>query len=566
MTSKTFIPLPKQYIAMTSPARETFFAGAAGPGKSALFINLGMQRALRSPGSAHVFFRRISKDSDTHVREARKFIETDRKDPDRMADYTGDRTAKKFTFPNNSEFQFTHLANEDHVEGHGGAEYDTVFFDEAGRFTPSQINFLMSRVRSTIPETRRMGGPKLFLASNPVGVSLYYLRQNYVEPDPSYVSTVLGYYPIDEALALWEVAKRGLQVDEEHPDDIQEACRRWIDLVRRNNVSWRQYDEETQKTKKNVEPYDVWTAYPNETMIEYGITETHSRVFIPAFLEDNPYLGEDYVIQLAQLHGSLAPALLKGDWSTFEGQFFKEFAPQKYNPQTKELEDWHVIPPLSPPDYWTKLGAFDWGYSERAKAVFGFFAYDIQEDQWVMWDEIAVNQRTDSELASLYHSYAGGHMIDLVSCDPAIFGKKDFEKGMNQGEFFKRAGVPLSPADNARIPGWQMLRSMLATNPRTGKPYLRICSNCEYTIKSLPGLVHRESGDPEDLDTEGDDHAADMLRYFAVKAHARGDSDYFEEDDLIGVGVYDASSIRNGVREIPEFLMGDEDESIYFRN
>lgn len=552
---------------MTSPARETFFAGAAGPGKSALFINLGMQRALRSPGSSHVFFRRISKDNETHVREARKFIETDRRSSDRVANYTGDKTAKRFTFlSNDSEFQFTHLANEDHVEGHGGAEYDTVFFDEAGRFTPDQINFLMSRVRSTIPETRRMGGPKLFLASNPVGVSLYYLRQNYVEPDPTYVSSVEGYYPIDEAMALWEVAKRGLDLSPDNHDDIQEACNRWLKLVRENDVRWRKYDEETAKTKKNVEPYDVWRAYPNETMIEYGISETHSRVFIPAFLEDNPYLGDDYVIQLAQLHGSLAPALLKGDWSTFEGQFFKEWAEEKYNPETSELEDWHVIDPITPPDYWTKLGAMDWGFSERAKTVIGFFAYDPNKEEWIMWDEIAVNQKTDAEIISMYQSHAAGHSLDLVSCDPAMFGKKDFEKGLSQGEFYKKGGVPLSPADNKRIPGWQVLRSLLATNPRTGRPFLRICSNCQYTIKSLPGLVHAERGNPEDLDTEGDDHAADMLRYFAVRAVGRGDGDYWEEGESVGVGSWNSSVVRDGVREIPAFLMGDEDESVYFRD
>lgn len=557
-----FVPLPKQYVAMTCPAREIFYAGAAGPGKSDLFIQLGKRRALISPGSRHVYFRRVSKDLDAHLGKARHYIPSLRGDDDAIAGYGGDKTVKRFTFKHNqSEFLFTHLAQEAHVEGHRGAEYDTIFFDEASLFTQEQLNFLQSRLRSTIPETHeKLGGPKFYLASNPTGVSHYYLLKNYIQPDPSYVKDVLMYYPIDDAMLLWEQAKEGLQVDYRHKADIAEASKRWIQLVREHGVDWSYYDDETRRTKKEIDPFDVWTAYPNETMLEFGIEETHPRCFIPAYLEDNPYLGPDYAQQLAQLYGDLAPALLKGDWTVFQGQFFSDWAEKRRDPQTGEWVEWHVIPPMTPPEWWPKMAAMDWGFSEKAMTVIGFYAFDPDREEWIKWDEIAVNQKTDAQIVQMYKSRAAGMQIDLVACDPAIFGKRDFEVGMSQGQFYQNNGVPLSPADNSRVPGWQMLRSVLAVNPRTGRPKLRVCSNCRYTIETLPGLVHNEKR-PEDLNTEGADHAADEMRYFAVKAANRGYENYRPADEPVGVGVWNSSVVSEPKGEVlPSFLIGDEED------
>src|SRR5690606_12859830 len=442
----TWVPLPKQFILMTCPAREIFFAGAAGPGKSDVFIQIAKGRALTSPGSRHVYFRRVSKDLDAHLPKARQYLPSMRADENAIATFGGDKTVKRFTFKHNqSEIIFTHLAEQSHVEGHRGAEYDTIFFDEASLFTQEQLNFLQSRLRSTIPETHeKLGGPKFYLASNPMGVSHYYLLKNYIQPDPSYVKEVLMYYPIDDAMALWEQAKEGLDVSYRNKGDIAEACKRWIALARERGLTWMPYDAETRTTKKEIDPFDVWVAYPNETMLEYGIEETHPRCFIPAYLEDNPYLGPDYVTQLAQLYGDLAPALLKGDWTVFQGQFFADWAEKRRNPETGEWEDWHVIPPMTPPEWWPKMAAMDWGFSERSMTVIGFYAYNPDRDEWIKWDEIAVNQKTDAQIIQAFKTRAAGHNIDTVACDPAMFGKQDFEAGMSQGHYYQNHGRPLS--------------------------------------------------------------------------------------------------------------------------
>jgi hypothetical protein len=44
---------------------------------------------------------------------------------------------------------------------------------------------------------------------------------------------------------------------------------------------------------------------------------------------------------------------------------------------------------------------------------------------------------------------------------------------------------------------------------------LYFCDCCEDTIRTLPTLQHDDT-DPEDLDTEAEDHAADETRYAAM--------------------------------------------------
>lgn len=553
-----WVPLPKQYIAMTCPARKTMYAGAAGPGKSDLMINLTKYRSLRVPETQHVYFRRVSKDLNAHLPKARKYIPSDRKDQDAIARETGDKTERRFIFNNKSEFVFTHLQNDGHVAGHEGAEYDTINFDEAGRFNPFMLNFIPSRLRTTQISTFDVGGPREMYGSNPQGVGFDYLRKMFIFIDPTEVKEIIAYYPLDEAMEVWEEAQIGLQVDHMHPDEVKEASRRWIKMVRERGIDWRVYDEETRHTKKNVEPFDVWVAYPNDLMREYGITGSHTRCFIPAYLEDNPYLGPDYVIQLAEREGDLAERLLKGDWTIFEGQFFKDWAETKHDPEQEKDVPWHVIDPIAPPVWWPKVAAMDYGYSQESMLVIGFFAYNPDKDEWIMWDEIAVNQMVDPDVIRRFKTVASGHAIDLVACDPAMFGTKNYENGKSQGEYYKDHGVPLSPADNKRIPGWQMLRTLMSTNPRTGRPRLRICRNCTYTIGTLPGLAHSEK-DPEDLNTDGEDHAADMLRYFAVKAANRGYENYRPADEPVGVGVWNSAVVSEPQGKVlPTFLLGDE--------
>jgi hypothetical protein len=87
-------------------------------------------------------------------------------------------------------------------------------------------------------------------------------------------------------------------------------------------------------------------------------------------------------------------------------------------------------------------------------------------------------------------------------------------------ETFARCGVALIQANKDRINGWQRLRAWLSKAP-DGKPWLQVHPRCAYLIRTLPSLVQHKN-DPEDIDSDGDDHAADSLRYCLMARPAPG--------------------------------------------
>ena len=96
-----------------------------------------------------------------------------------------------------------------------------------------------------------------------------------------------------------------------------------------------------------------------------------TRRFIPAKLQDNPYLmqTDDYYIMLASLPEIQRKQFLDGDWDAFEDSAFPEFNKTK-----------HVVEPFDIPKGWYKFRAADWGYSSPACVL--WFAVDYDNNLW----------------------------------------------------------------------------------------------------------------------------------------------------------------------------------------
>jgi hypothetical protein len=70
--------------------------------------------------------------------------------------------------------------------------------------------------------------------------------------------------------------------------------------------------------------------------------------------------------------------------------------------------------------------------------------------------------------------------------------------------------------------GWQRFRHWLKDSP-DGVPWLTVSPECPYTARTIPALVS-DSHKPEDVDSDGEDHAADALRYFVMSRPPIGES------------------------------------------
>jgi hypothetical protein len=98
----------------------------------------------------------------------------------------------------------------------------------------------------------------------------------------------------------------------------------------------------------------------------------------------------------------------------------------------------------------------------------------------------------------------------ICAADPSIFNNQGGPTIADQFHrvFDKYKHPYFKEADNDRISGWAQIRQRLVSNP----PLLYIFSTCPYLLETLPSMTI-DKRKPEDLDSTGNDHAVDALRY-----------------------------------------------------
>lgn len=238
--------------------------------------------------------------------------------------------------------------------------------------------------------------------------------------------------------------------------------------------------------------------------------------FLGAMLYDNPYYMDPdgtyttYEDRLFDYDPERRRQLLMGDWNALSGQFFPEFSLTRH---VKELS----IPPGCKIEMW-----LDWGYDPHY-GMAGFVAvfpngrlYLFYE--WKFNGAHAKQKMVASEVAKKIKQYTLEDVLPMAKskritkriADPSMWSG-DGHSGEDYAQTFARCGVPLTKADNERVMGWGRLRHWFQLAP-DGLPWLVISPRCAVTARTIPALV-RDKHDPDDVDTTGEDHPADMLRY-----------------------------------------------------
>ncbi len=244
-----------------------------------------------------------------------------------------------------------------------------------------------------------------------------------------------------------------------------------------------------------------------------------TRMFIPSRVGDNRYLGDDYIGNLYQSGGkSIVDKWLYGDWDAVEGAFFDSWDANK-----------HVIRPFAIPREWLRFRSMDWGFASPFSV--GWWAV-VQDDfehegriiprgalvryrEWYGSTAPNTGQRLTAEQVAegIKERDAGETIKGNSVLDPAAFAQQG---GPSIGERIAAAKVYFSPADNKRVTergamgGWDQMRARLIGID--GVPMIYCFSTCKDSIRTIPSLQH-DPDKPEDLDTDGEDHAADEWRY-----------------------------------------------------
>lgn len=227
------------------------------------------------------------------------------------------------------------------------------------------------------------------------------------------------------------------------------------------------------------------------------------RRFIPAMLSDNPYLadGGDYETMLLSLPEHQRKQLLEGNWDVAEGAAFPEF--------NRAV---HVVNSFDIPKNWTKFRACDYGYGSFSAVV--WFAVTPSE-QLVIYRELYVSKVLAKDLAHMIlraEENDGGVRYGVL--DSSCWHKRG-DTGPSLAEQMIMEGCRWRPADRSagsRVSGKNELHRRLQLDPFTEQPRMVITSNCVNTIAQLP-IIQLDKKKPEDVDTKGEDHLYDAIRY-----------------------------------------------------
>lgn len=391
---------------------------------------------------------------------------------------------KLWRFPNGSRLRFAYLERDSDADAYQGHSYTRVYVEEIGTFpSASPILKLMATLRSG------SGVPCGFRATgNPGGPGHQWVRARYIDPAP------LGWKTITETFT--------------NP--------------------W---------TKESV---------------------TRERVYIPSKLQDNRFLGNEYVANLQMVgNAQLVRAWLEGDWSVIEGAFFPEFSEAK-----------HVIPPFAIPDTWLRFRSADWG-SARPFSV-GWWAVVgdtyvsggrqlprgglVRYREWYGASSPNVGLKLPAEdvadgIVSREtqepQNSEGKPNIAYGVIDPAAHIS---DGGPSIAERMGRRGVLFRRADNARVAargalgGWDQVRARLVGDGQ--RPMIYFTSNCVDSIRTLPALQH-DTDRPEDVDSEGEDHAPDEIRYACMSRPYVKQVDKKPEQRIISVGPLNQVSLND---------------------
>lgn len=283
----------------------------------------------------------------------------------------------------------------------------------------------------------------------------------------------------------------------------------------------------------------------------YGqVVRTKTRVFNPRTQRDedivktqialfgsyreNIYLSPEYVAELEGItDANKKAAWLLGDWDIVAGGALDDVWDRKL----------HILPRFPIPEGWRVDRAFDWGSSSPFSV--GWWAEAngeevtlpdgrvfcptpgtlIQLGEWYGAKEIGTNVGLVLSSTEVARGIArreqqlleDGWIPNRPWAGPADNQISDVrESGVDTLEVkMAKEGIRWTRSDKSkgsRVVGLELIRDRLAASMRGEGQGLYFMANCVASISTIPTLP-RDADNPDDVDSEAEDHAYDMTRY-----------------------------------------------------
>lgn len=247
------------------------------------------------------------------------------------------------------------------------------------------------------------------------------------------------------------------------------------------------------------------------------------RVRIHSSIRENIHLLRNDPGYLATLQSLKDPnrrkAWLDGDWDIHVGSFLEDVWDSAK----------HVVKPFSIPSTWKVWKSMDWGYA-APYAVY-WFALDPDGVHYIWRELYGAGEKegtgTKEPAADVArkikrieeHDERMGYEYRLNLADPSIFSKIGADRSI--GQIFRETGVKWQEAWNAkgsRVNGAQEIIRLLSEDK------LKVFSTCKHWLRTVPSLPP-DDANPEDVDTEAEDHAWDATRYGVMRRRRTPDDE-----------------------------------------
>jgi len=235
-------------------------------------------------------------------------------------------------------------------------------------------------------------------------------------------------------------------------------------------------------------------------------------LYIPAKLDDNPYMRASYASDLSVNSKWRYEQLRHGDWHVFAGQFFGKWQ-ERVHKVDREIPagvQWFT--------------AMDWGSLSPGCVL--WFAV-LPDRRLYLRSELKFQGEDVAEVSALIkkreRELGITNKVAYRVGDPAMWIKDAKTKGSHLvgesiADTFRLNGISLRQADNDRVNGWarclQLLRP-IDKDKEDSEPWFTVHSSCRYFMRTI-AAARSDQHNPEDVDTKGDDHALDAWRYGAM--------------------------------------------------
>jgi phage terminase large subunit len=214
----------------------------------------------------------------------------------------------------------------------------------------------------------------------------------------------------------------------------------------------------------------------------------------------NPFVNPEYQAWLDGLTGPLGKAWRDGDWDAFAGMAFPQWN-----------RDRHVVKPFDVPAHWLKWRATDWGFASPFCTL--WLTKDPDTRRIYVYREFYATLLTDRQQArGILDMSPVTETYFIHYADPSLWERKNREgQVFSTADEYKAEGITLTRGDNDRLSGKRKVNNLLADLP-DGDPGIQFFETCPHIIEQMSNLASDERN-PEDVDTDQEDHAFDTLKY-----------------------------------------------------